>query len=167
MDAGAVAEELAQQGAQELLQEQLLRLAYAGLDGLPRVVPAGFLWTRGRIVVCTATTAPKVKALAARPGVAITIDRGDTPGGARSLLLRGIAELDVVDGVADEYLQAAAKAMQGDELAGFEAAVRQMYPQMVRISIMPTWARFFDFGTGRWPVFMQELAATMQERAAD
>src|SRR6266576_4203675 len=51
-------------GPQELLASpQPIRLAYAGSDGFPRVVPVGFLWKDGRIYVCTATTAPKVTAL--------------------------------------------------------------------------------------------------------
>src|SRR5438270_5074985 len=53
--------------------EQLLRspdparLAYDGRDGFPRVIPIGFLWNGSAIVVCTAPTAPKVKALTERP----------------------------------------------------------------------------------------------------
>src|SRR5437764_8943588 len=41
----------------------LARLAYTGPDGLPRVTPIAFYWTGERIVVCTATTSPKVQAL--------------------------------------------------------------------------------------------------------
>jgi hypothetical protein len=33
-----------------------------------------------------------------------------------------------------------------------------MYRQMVRISIEPRWARFYDFGAGRMPAFLVELA---------
>jgi hypothetical protein len=29
---------------------------------------------------------------------------------------------------------------------------------MARIAITPTWARFYDFGTGRVPRYLQELA---------
>ena len=60
--------------------EQLLRspdparLAYDGRDGFPRVIPIGFLWNGSAIVVCTAPTAPKVKALTERPQIALTID---------------------------------------------------------------------------------------------
>src|SRR5262245_4706146 len=51
-------------GAQELLASApLLRLAYAGLDGLPRVIPIGFHWDGERVFVCTAPSAPKVAAL--------------------------------------------------------------------------------------------------------
>lgn len=33
-----------------------------------------------------------------------------------------------------------------------------MYDQMARISIEPVWARFLDFGAGRMPSFLTELA---------
>ena len=33
-----------------------------------------------------------------------------------------------------------------------------MYEQMVRISIEPQWARFYDFGAGRLPTFLTNLA---------
>jgi predicted nucleotidyltransferase len=39
----------------------LLRFAYNGSDGCPRVIPIGFYWNGNEIVVCTAATAPKVK----------------------------------------------------------------------------------------------------------
>jgi hypothetical protein len=62
-----------------------------------------------------------------------------------------------VDGVAPEYLAAAAKSTHGDELAAFEAQVRRLYKQMARITIAPTWARFYDFGAGRFPTFLRRL----------
>src|SRR6185312_14339937 len=87
MDRQDVTRELGQPGARELLESATLtRLAYNGPDGLPRVIPIAFYWDGERIVVCTATTSPKVRALSARPDVAITIDVGDTPAAAKSLL---------------------------------------------------------------------------------
>ena len=141
--------------------EQLLRspdparLAYDGRDGFPRVIPIGFLWNGSAIVVCTAPTAPKVKALRERPQIALTIDDIGPP--AKALLVRGIASIEIVDGVASEYLAAAAKSTSGDELAGFEANVRALYKQMARITITPTWARYYDFGAGRLPTFLRRL----------
>jgi Pyridoxamine 5'-phosphate oxidase len=77
MDRQDVSRELGQPGARELLESATMaRLAYNGPDGLPRVIPIGFYWNGERIVVCTATTSPKVQALSARPDVAITIDTG-------------------------------------------------------------------------------------------
>jgi hypothetical protein len=152
-------EELRQAGAEKLLQSaQLARLAYTGRDGFPRVIPIGFHWDGERIVICTATTAPKVRALAFRPEVAVTIDAGSTPSEARSLLLRGIATVAIVDGVPDEYLAGARKSMDAEQVEAFAGAVRAMYPQMARISIEPRWARFYDFGAGRVPAFLSQLA---------
>jgi nitroimidazol reductase NimA-like FMN-containing flavoprotein (pyridoxamine 5'-phosphate oxidase superfamily) len=143
-------------GEEILRTAALARLAYNGTDDTPRVIPIGFLWTGDAVVVATHPTAPKFKALRARPRVALTID---TPSPARSLLLRGDAEIDVVDGPAPEYLEAAAKSMQGEELAAFEASVRETYDRMARIRIVPDWARYFDFNEGRFPDFLRELTS--------
>lgn len=160
MDRQDVARELGQPGARELLESATVaRLAYNGPDGLPRVIPVAFHWDGERVVVCTATTSPKVRALSVRPDVAITIDVGDTPAAAKSLLVRGFASLETVDGVAGEYLEAAKKAMDPDMHAAFEGAVRSMYKQQVRISIEPQWARFYDFSAGPVPGFLAKLAA--------
>jgi hypothetical protein len=160
MDSEERDRELGQPGAQQLLATaQLVRLAYAGPDGRPRVIPIGFLWTGTEVVICTATTSPKARALAARPDVALTIDDGSTPWEARSLQLRGTAVLDTVDGVPDEYLAAAGKVMDDQQLAEFARQVRGVYPQMVRIRVAPRWARFYDFGAGRLPSFLAELVA--------
>ena len=101
--------------AEDLLRWQpLARLAYTGPDGFPRVVPVGFLWRDGQVIVCTATTAPKVRALSARPHVALTIDT-DSGTGSTSLLVRGVASIEIVDGVPAEYLEAAAKTMPAEQ----------------------------------------------------
>src|ERR1700743_3987866 len=118
--------------AEILRTATLARLAYDGIDGTPRVIPIGFLWTGDAVVVATHPTAPKFKALKARPRVALTID---TPSPVRSVLLRGDAEIDVVDGVVPEYFEAARKSMEGEQLAAFEASCRGPYAQMARISI--------------------------------
>jgi nitroimidazol reductase NimA-like FMN-containing flavoprotein (pyridoxamine 5'-phosphate oxidase superfamily) len=157
MDKHDLAQELGQPGAQELLSGAMARLAYNGHDGFPRVIPVGFHWTDQRIVVSTAPTSPKARALASRPQVALTIDGGSTPEEAKALLIRGVAALETVDGVTEEYLESARNSMDGPELAEFEANVRATYPQMVRISIEPVWARFYDFGAGRLPKFLAEL----------
>ncbi|MBB3604162.1 nitroimidazol reductase NimA-like FMN-containing flavoprotein (pyridoxamine 5'-phosphate oxidase superfamily) [Mycolicibacterium sp. BK556] len=157
MNAEELARELGEPGAQELLSGAMARLAYNGHDGFPRVIPVGCHWTGERIVVSTAPTSPKARALASRPQVALTIDGGSTPEEARALLLRGLATLETVDGVTEEYLASARNSMDGDELAEFEKNVQATYPQMVRISIEPVWARFYDFGAGRLPAFLTEL----------
>ena len=151
--------ELAVTGAQELLEATSeAHLAYTGHDGTPRVVPVGFYWTGEQFVISTAETAPKVGALSARPEVALAIDRGDTPGEARALSVRGRAAITIVDGVVEDYLAAARKSMGAEAAAEFEQNCRQMYDRMARIAITPTWVRFYDFGAGRLPRFLTELA---------
>jgi nitroimidazol reductase NimA-like FMN-containing flavoprotein (pyridoxamine 5'-phosphate oxidase superfamily) len=157
MDKQELARELGQLGAQELLSGSMARLAYSGHDGFPRVIPVGFHWTGERIVVSTAPSSPKASALSARTQVALTIDTGSTPEEAKALLVRGLATLETIDGVTEEYLASARNSMDGPELAEFEANVHSTYQQMVRISIEPVWARFYDFGAGRLPAFLARL----------
>jgi nitroimidazol reductase NimA-like FMN-containing flavoprotein (pyridoxamine 5'-phosphate oxidase superfamily) len=157
MDAQELARELSHPGAQGLLDRTAAHLAYNGPDGFPRVIPVGFLWNGQRIIVCTATTSPKVAALSARPNVALAIDSGDSPGGAKSLMVRGVASVEIVDGVAEEYMAMSRKSMEPAQQAEFEREVRKVYPQMARISVEPRWARFFDYGSGRLPSFLDKL----------
>jgi hypothetical protein len=156
MDRDEVDTELGDPRAQALLDSPLAaRLAYTGLDGTPRVVPVGFLWNGAEVVICTAPSAPKVRALRERPAVAITIDEEDPP--QKALLLRGTATIDVVDGVADEYLGAAAKRIGGQTLRMFEAEVRSIYAEMARLVVRPRWAKLLDFDGGPLPAFLQRL----------
>ncbi len=159
VDAQQIADELAQPKARELLKDATLaRLAYSGPDGLPRVIPIGFFWNGDEIVICTAVTSPKVRALSDRPDVALTIDVGDTPATARGLSIRGIASVEIVDGVPSEYIAGSSKVLDEDGVAEFERNVREMYDQMARIRIKPRWARYYDFGAGRLPKFLSKLA---------
>ena len=157
MNKQEVTQELAHPDAQKLLSGSMARLAYNGHDGFPRVIPVGFYWTGERIVVSTAPTSPKARALSSRPEVALTIDTGSTPEQAKALLVRGLATLETIDGVTDEYLASARNSMDGPELAEFERNVQSTYKHMVRISIEPLWARFYDFGAGRLPAFLADL----------
>jgi pyridoxamine 5'-phosphate oxidase-like protein len=121
MDRHEVDEELSATGAQELLTATAYaHLAYNGKGGTPRVIPVGFYWTGSQVIVATATTSPKVAALSARPDVAVSIDAGDTPGGARALSIRGRASIEIVDGVVEEYLAMARISMDPDAAAEFE-----------------------------------------------
>jgi hypothetical protein len=86
----------------------------------------GFYWTSERIVVCTAPTSPKVRALSSRPEVVLTIDTGTTPVEAKALLVRGLATMETVDGV-PEYIVAATKSFEESELGEFERNVRSVY----------------------------------------
>ncbi len=159
MERRDIDEELSTTGAQELLRStSAAHLGYIGKDGTPRVIPVGFFWTGDQFVISTATTAPKVAALSARPDVSLAIDAGDTPDQARALSIRGRASVEIVDGVVEEYLAAARKSMDAEAAAEFEQQVRGFYDRMARIAITPSWVRFYDFGAGRMPRFLQELA---------
>ena len=141
---------------QDLLHvNKLVRLAYIGGDGYPRVIPIGFYWNGAQIIVCTATSAPKVRALANNPKVALTIDTDTQP--PHVLLVRGTAQIEVVDGVPFEYLEASKKGIPEQQWNSFEAQVRTLYKQMARIAITPEWAKLFDFET-RLPDFLEQLA---------
>src|SRR6201992_1270721 len=119
MDVHELTAELGEPGAQQLPRTSVVgRLAYNGRDGHPWVIPTGFLWQDGRVYCCTATTALKVKAIEARPEVALTIDSED--GASRSLLIRGTAAVEIVDGIPPEYLAASAKASDPAGSAEFE-----------------------------------------------
>jgi uncharacterized pyridoxamine 5'-phosphate oxidase family protein len=141
---------------QELLHtNKLTRLGYLGGDGYPRVIPIGFYWNGTQIIVCTATNAPKVRAIAGNPKVALTIDTDSQP--PHVLLVRGTAHIEVVDGVPFEYLEASKKGIPEQQWNSFEAQVRALYKQMARIAITPEWAKLFDFET-RLPDFLVQLA---------
>ena len=160
MNREELARELGQTGAGELLESaHLARLAYNGRDGLPRVIPIGFHWNGEQIVICTATTAPKVRALSSRPGGRGDDRRRQHPSEAKALLVRGIATVEIVDGVPDEYLAGSRKTLPPEQVEPFEQQVRSLYDQMARISIEPQWARFYDFGAGRIPSFLSKLAS--------
>jgi hypothetical protein len=64
--------------------------------------------------------------------------------------------------VVPEYLAAARKTMDAQATAEFGRNVRGMYQQMARIAITPRWVRYYDFGAGRMPRFLQELAEQNQ-----
>jgi hypothetical protein len=145
-----------------LTSTSMAHLAYLGPDEAPRVIPIAFFWTGDEVVLSTASTAPKVGAPLARPDVALSIDAGDTPEQARSLSIRGRVSVEIVNGVTEEYLAGARKTMDAEAAAQFEENCRQLYDQMARIAIIPRWARYYDFGAGRVPRFLQELAERAQ-----
>jgi hypothetical protein len=141
-----IAEVLAKPYAQQLLSStEPARLAYTALDGDPRVIPIGFWCDGERIVVATVPKSAKVAALRKNPRVAITVDTGAFP--PKVLLIRGTAELDLVQGVPDEYIEGGRKLMSADQFPEWEAGVKALYTEMVVITITPTWAKLLDFET--------------------
>ena len=153
-----LARELGHPDAQKLLSGSLARLAYNGHDGFPRVIPIGFYWTGERIVVSTAPTSPKARALSSRPEVALTIDTGSTPEEAKALLVRGLATLETVDGVTDEYLAAATELNGGTPISpSSNATCGRRTSRWCASRSSRKWARFYDFGAGRLPAFLANL----------
>ena len=141
--------------AAELLRSRrLMHLAYRGPDGYPRAIPIGYLFDGRAFIVCTADKAPKVDALIADERVALTIDTETQP--PRILLVRGIASVEMVEGVPGEYLEASRKYIAPEEWNSFETEVRALYKRMARIRINPEWAKLIDFET-TLPIAVEEL----------
>jgi type II secretory pathway component PulJ len=148
--------------SQALLARDLTRLAYIAKDGTPRNVPIAFTWNGSQIVMCTSKNAPKLPALRHKPAVALTIDTEVHP--PKILLIRGEAELDVVDGIPDEYLQMnGSYEMTPEQRVEWETEVRSLYDGMVRIVVTPTWAKLIDFET-TLPSAVEELIRQREER---
>jgi hypothetical protein len=113
--------------------------------------------------MCAAQNAPKPPALRANPAVALTIDTEVHP--PKLLLIRGRAELDYVDGVPDEFLQASGTyPITPEQRIEWEAGVRSVYHDgMVRIVVTPNWVKLTDFET-TLPSAVEELIRQQQER---
>ena len=137
---------LAKPYAQQLLNgPEPARFAYDGLDGDPRVIPIGF-WIEGeRILMATVPKSAKVAAVRKNPKVALTIDTGAFP--PKALLIRGTAEVELVQGVPEGYLLAGHKVMTDEQYPAWEAGVKGLYSEMVLITVTLTWAKLLDFET--------------------
>lgn len=135
--------------AVELLQSKVpARLAYVWTDGTPRVVPIWFHWDGKHFVMGTPPKAPKLKALARNPKVALTIDDNTFP--HKVLLVRGTANLETVEGVVPEYALAAERYFGREQGHAWVNQLRTITPKMVRIVIIPEWVGVLDFQT-RFP----------------
>ncbi len=162
MQRSEVAEVLNRPISQELLGSDLTRFAYVAEDGTPRTIPIAFTWNGSEAVMCTAKNAPKLSALRHNPTVAMTIDTEAHP--PKILLIRGQAELDVVEGIPDEYLEAnSTYEMTPEQRVEWEAEVRSLYDGMVRIVVTPTWAKLIDFET-TLPSAIEELYRQREAR---
>jgi type II secretory pathway component PulJ len=162
MEPDEIARVLNRPVSKELLARDLTRLAYIAKDGTPRSIPIAFTWNGSEIVMCTAKNAAKLRALRHDPAVALTIDTEVHP--PKILLIRGQAELEVVDGIPDEYLQInGSYEMTAEQRVEWEAEVRSLYNGMVRIIVTPTWAKLIDFET-TLPSAIEELIRQRDER---
>jgi Pyridoxamine 5'-phosphate oxidase len=162
MQPSEITEVLNRSISRELLARALTRLAYIATDGTPRSIPIGFVWNGTEIVMCTAKNAPKIAALRHNPAVALTIDTEAHP--PKILLIRGRAELDVVEGIPEEFLgMNSSYEMTPEQYTEWEAEVRSLYDGMVRIVVTPTWAKLIDFET-TLPSAVEELVRRRDER---
>lgn len=134
--------------AQQLLRSSNpARLAYTWRDGSPRVVAMWFEWCDGRVVMGTPARAPKLKVLNERPQVALTIDdAGSFP--YRELMIRGRAEVEMLDDVSEEYARSATRYFGQEQGEAWVASLRGK--PMARISVTPEWVGLLDFET-RFP----------------
>lgn len=164
MNAAEVARILDLPYSRELLDRDIVRLAYVARDGSPRNVPMGFTWNGTELVMSSPPNSPKLPHLRDDPRVALTIDTEAHP--PKILLIRGTATLDEVDGIPDEYLEmSGAYEMTAEQRVEWEAEVRSLYTSMVRIAVTPTWAKLIDFET-TLPKAVEELMREREARGA-
>jgi hypothetical protein len=135
--------------SQELLQSKIpARLAYVWTDGTPRVIPIWFHWNGRDLILATPPKAPKLKALARNPKVALTIDDNVFP--HKVLLIRGRARLETMDGIVPEYAAAAERYFGREQGQAWVGRLRGTISNMVRITVTPEWVGLLDFET-RFP----------------
>lgn len=130
--------------AHKLLQSKIpARLAYVWTDGTPRVVPIWFHWNGKEFILGTPPKAPKLKALARNPKVALTIDDNSFP--HKVLLVRGAARLETLQGIFPEYAAAAERYFGAQGGQAWLKQLSAMVSSMVRITIFPEWVGLLDF----------------------
>jgi len=143
--------------AQELLHStEPAQFAYVWTDGTPRVVPIWFAWNGSALVVSSPPTAPKVNVLRRNPAVAVTINTSIPP--YKVLLIRGHAEVELVDGIPPEYVSSARHYFGEEQGAAWCNQVDKLFSQMARILIRPTWAEVHDF-QNRFPKAIADAMA--------
>lgn len=119
------------------------RLAFVGESGQPHVTPIWFLWRDGAIVMCSFANSAKVRAIKTNPRIALTIDSEEPP--YQVLRIRGSADIEIVDGILDEYVTCAHR-YYGKKLGSkWIAGLRGVDTQMARITVVPDWAEAADF----------------------
>jgi hypothetical protein len=145
--------------AQRLLQAPIpAQLAYTWTDGTPRVLPIGFHWDQHQIILGTPPAAPKMKALAHNPKVALTINTYDSP--FKVLYIRGTATVQVIDDIVPEYALMAHR-MMGAGAESWLQQVKAMLPAMggmARVAITPEWVGIHDFEQ-RFPSAIEKAIA--------
>jgi hypothetical protein len=123
------------------------------------VVPIWFHWNGQEIVLATPVDAPKVKALAHDPKVALTIDEDKWP--SKVLLVRGTTTVTIINGVVAEYAAAAERYFGPEQGRAWVAQASSSMPQMARIAILPEWVGLLDFEQ-RFPSALERAMARAQ-----
>jgi hypothetical protein len=146
------------QGSRALLQDEVAqrllqsprpaRLAYAWMDGTPRVVPIGFHWNGTEVVFGTPPDSPKMKALHDGARVAVSIDTDEMP--YKVLQIRGSIRMDTVEGVAPEYEAMCLRTLGEEPARAWLGTLRAITSNMTRIYVTPDWVAVLDFET-RFP----------------
>lgn len=128
------------------------RYAYTAADGTPRIVPSWFHWTGDELVMPTFISAPHVRhaayrlrALRAKPDVAITIDTESFP--PQALTIRGKASITEMEGIVPEYADAARRYLGDEEATAYLAQIDHPSTRMARITVRPAWVGLIDFRT--------------------
>lgn len=134
---------------QQLLEAPIpARIAYIGLDGTPRVVPVSYLWDGAAFVFASPPDWYKVRAMAANPNVALTVDSNDFP--PLILSARGVASIEYDQGLPEQYVEASRRIVGEEKFPAWEKEVRAENRNMALIRIVPTWLKVVDFDT-RFP----------------
>lgn len=138
---------LADETAARILEStQMAHLAYVWHDGTPRCTAIWFHWNGSQVVMASPVNAPKAAVLTAGSPIAVTIDDPTFP--YASLMLRGGAEVDRVDGIAEEYELAAIRYL-GEEQGRAWCAQLPSAIEMVRVKLSPDWVGLIDIADGR------------------
>jgi hypothetical protein len=119
------------------------RLSYVALDGTPRVVPIWFHWNGRQLVFGTSPGSPKLKAIAAKPALAVTIDTTVWP--YQALMIRGRAEIERVEGIVPEYALSATRYFGPERGPAWIDQIAPRYTEMMRLTLNPDWAWLLDY----------------------
>jgi hypothetical protein len=147
-----------------------MRLGYLGLDGHPRSVPIIHLWNGKAFVFATPSATYKVKAMAAHPEVAFTLDVGPGRMAAEArakvsavlglpvldyaplaITGRGTASIEIRPEVPQEHIDGSRRMVDDEEkLEALARMKREAGSEWAVISITPTHVTVCDFIT-RFP----------------
>lgn len=128
--------------AELLSGANLARLAYISLSGRPKVVPIWWTYRDSEFLMITGPKADKLRAIAANPAVALTIDTSRPP--YHVLLVDGDATIEATDGMAPEYPEIVRRFL-GDAADAYLAGMRDRVKTQRRIRVRVASWRVLDF----------------------